>query len=64
MISIMVGLWLNVLPILQFVFHFFPRYEQKYVRGGGGSERNAQFRFFLKNDVLELYFISADLCII
>ncbi len=38
---------LNVLPILQFVFHFFPRYEQKFV--GGGQWMESPFsNFFLK----------------
>ncbi len=60
MVSIVLGFVPNVLPVLQFVFHFFPRYEQKFV--GGAVKKKPYFKFFPENDVYEFCLISAELC--
>ncbi len=58
----MVSFVLNVLPILQFVFHFFPRYEQKFVEGAANGKPH--FEFFPENGVHELCLIFAELCFV
>ncbi len=49
---------LNVLSVLQFVFHFFPRYEQKFVVGGAVN-RKPYFEFFFWKWYL---WIELDFC--
>ncbi len=52
MVSIVLDLCWNVLPILQFVLHFFSTYEQKFVMG---NEPNApHFEILSENGVDEL----------